>query len=385
MKKALDIIFSVLIIGALTLGLCTAFIAENEVNEYENRPTEKFVALSLQSFVDKSFQDGWEGALGDRVNFAQKMKKMYNDANSAFLQSMLEKTLPNGGAQYIKIGNVYLFDDCLVFGLGVYDYIEAATLKRAAEYNELISAHPEIEFYLYYIEKDTDISFETNEKLGLYELLESNVNLPDANKKAFSINSFEEFKQYFFKTDHHWNADGAYRGYVQLASLLGVTDELLPCKEKVKITDDFSGSKATGDAAGYSEPFYAYRYDFPEMKVWLNSNPYPDYGRRDEFLSGNTQKVDYASFYGPDEAEVILDTGNTERENILIIGESYDNAILKLIATHFNRTHAVDLRGYRLLYEKFSLADYIKTNNISKVVFLGNIDYIVLDTFVVED
>ena len=41
--------------------------------------------------------------------------------------------------------------------------------------NQSFANHPEIDFHTYYIEKDTDINFETNEQSGIYEYLKSRV------------------------------------------------------------------------------------------------------------------------------------------------------------------------------------------------------------------
>lgn len=82
----------------------------------------------------------------------------------------------------------------------------------------------------------------------------------------------------------------------------------------------------------------------------------------------------------------IFDTGRTDRENVLVIGESYDNAILKLLASHFGRTYSVDLRYYRnYLGSDFSLSDYLRRNSITKVLLIGNVDYYISPDFALEN
>ena len=104
------------------------------------------------------------------------------------------------------------------------------------------------------------------------------------------------------------------------------------------------------------------------------------------FLDRSRQDVSYGEFYGDDAGEIILDTGHVEKENILLIGESYDNAILKLLASHFNHTHSVDLRNYRALLGKdFQLSSYLEENHITKVLLIGNVDYFVMDEFRLGD
>ena len=84
--------------------------------------------------------------------------------------------------------------------------------------------------------------------------------------------------------------------------------------------------------------------------------------------------------------EIIFDTNSPEKEDILIIGESFDNAILKLISTHFNKTYSVDLRYYEpLVGKKFHFEQYLKKKDIKKVLLIGNIDYFISHEFVPED
>ena len=73
-----------------------------------------------------------------------------------------------------------------------------------------------------------------------------------------------------------------------------------------------------------------------------------DYGMQDELLRGELGWVSYGGVYGGDNGEVIFDTGK-DGDNILIFGNSYDNAILKLLASHFSKTYSIDLRNYELV------------------------------------
>ena len=63
-----------------------------------------------------------------------------------------------------------------------------------------------------------------------------------------------------------------------------------------------------------------------------------------------------------------------------------DNAILKLLASHFDRTYSVDLRYYRnYMGSGFSLSDYLRRNNITKVLLIGNVDYYISPDFALEN
>jgi len=120
------------------------------------------------------------------------------------------------------------------------------------------------------------------------------------------------------------------------------------------------------------------------MTVTRNGEPAGDYGRQDA-VPGELA-LSYGAFYGGDDGEIIFDTGRTDRGNLLVIGESYDNAILKLLASHFDRTYSVDLRYYRnYMGSDFSLGDYLRRNNITKVLLIGNVDYYISPDFALEN
>lgn len=388
MKKGLHIVFIAAVLSVVTIGLGTTLFGNKEINEYENRYAEKIEELSLKGYMDSSFQDSMELALSDRVNFAENMKKCYNDVKSAFMRFGVENTKAENEDKYLKIGDKNLFGDegNIVFNTSVYAYLEKQIDKRVDQYNRLVKKYPEVDFYLYYVEKDTDINFETGEKVGVFESLYEKVNFPKENMTAFEINSFEEFKERFYKTDHHWNYKGADIGYREVLELLAPGEKPIEHGEEVKISDNFSGSKATGELAGYSEAFFGYTYTVPKMKITINGFEAEGYGNEEKYLSLEGEDVNYVNFYGMDMGEIIFETGRKDKENILIIGESYDNAILELLATHFNRTHSIDLRNYSAYMNKdFDFGAYIKKHDIDKVLMIGNVDYIILDDFIVEE
>ena len=81
------------------------------------------------------------------------------------------------------------------------------------------------------------------------------------------------------------------------------------------------------------------------MDIYVNGEIARDYGNQQDFIQNKIDSISYGTVFGNDEGEVIFDLDN-DSSNLLIIGESYDNAIIKLIASHFDKTYCVDLRYY---------------------------------------
>lgn len=329
-----------------------------------------------------------EAALSDQIPLAQAMKKTFNDAqNKIRYNSMmrLSRRYPNVPVQY---------DQFLVYG-GKYlayayrspDMVIPELTRHSENLNALIAAHPDVTFYLYMVEGDSNNNFPAGENNGAFEYLSSRVNLPAAQMGRFAADDLATYERDFYQTDHHWCNVGSYRGYREAATLLGCTDLLEPL-ETVRVSDHFSGSKALsiGAQEQFFEPMDVYRFAFPQMSVTIAGEPADDYGRQDAALSGQLTDASYGGVYGWDNGEVILDTGTTGRGNLLMLGESYDNAILKLMASHFDRVYSVDLRSYEQdMGKSFRLAEYLREHRITKVLWIGSTTFFTSDDFIVED
>lgn len=385
-KKIWDGLFVGCILFVLTAGLLRTLFLPKEMNYYENRYANQVSPLTVSDYLDGTYQEQMENALSDQIYFAETCKKIYNSSASQALWRVFEPVLANSRLQYANFLGCHLFGtENIVYYPYTLSELTDSLDERINNYNETFAAHPETDFYVYYVEKDTDLNLESGRKMLIYEYLRDNLNLPDNRMARLEISSFQEFAELFYKTDHHWNLDGSYRGYGEVLSLLGITEPLIEPEERVEI-GSFSGSKASESGIGFSEQFSAYRFDFPPMSITINGSPASDYGKQTVYLDGDGENVSYSNFYGGDDGEIIFDTGCTERENLLIIGESFDNAILKLIASHFNRTYSIDLRYYQTaMGTEFLLSSYLEEHPAAKVLLIGNVDYFTAPDFLLED
>ena len=377
---------SLIVVVALILmiGLGKTVFSPDEIDYYENRYANKVSRPTVQTYLDGTFQSDMEDALADQVQLSTLAKRIYNGVEARVTQEGSELFLDEQ-ERYVKFGDSYTFNDVLVYPTRTLETEGEKLDKRAENLNEAFAAWPEVTFYLYYIEKDTDINFETGEKSGLYDHLAAQLTLPQAQMACFRVDSFEAFCENFYSTDHHWNDRGSYRGYEAVMALLGKQDLLKPVEE-VDLGYRFAGSKAiaAGAADVITEPFYAYRFDYPSMEITVNGQP-GDYGAQDAYFAHTPETISYGMFYGGDEGEVIFDTGTEGRGSLLVLGESYDNAILKLLAASYDRLYSVDLRYYETkIGQPFSFSEYVQAHGITQVLLIGNIDFYVMDEFAIR-
>ncbi len=388
MKKIINASFIGIVVLFLTIGLIKTVWFPEDLNELENRYANKIPDFSANAYLDGSFQSQTSDALNDQIPRASVMKKIHNYCNAWFQDRLISALLGNDSDMYISYCGGYKYKEHIINKASDFEAIVPSHDARIANIQEQVAAHPDIDFYVYYIERDTDIDFVTNERIGVYEHLEESLQSIGIPFAGFRTSSYDEYKKYFYTTDHHWNCYGAHKAYQEVLALLDVKDTPLEPVDEVLLDYDFSGAKASilGVTSIMTEKFPAYEFIYPEMDIMINGQIAEDYGKEDLYLSTKQDMISYGLFYGDDNGETILDTHNSEKENILIVGESYDNAILKLIASHYGKTFSIDLRNYKAqLGKPFAFSDYVEENDISKVLLIGSIGYFNSNEFMLED
>ena len=358
-------------------GLGRALFAPKEINQYENRLANLMPEFSFASFLSVDYQDAVEDSLSDQIHCAEFLKANYNKTESGIafgiLKGIFSKDLSRS---YVYNGLLVRGGDALLYyPKTLTEKVKTALSTRVEEINTAAAENPGYEFYVWFIEKETDINFESGNHMGHYDYFASGLNSERMTVGVDMVYDFEDYYRRFYKTDHHWNQYGSYEGYLELLEFLGAEGEPLQPVEEFLVGTDMSGSKAayTRSTGVWVEDMYAYRFEFPQMSISINGSASEDYGHQN---AAWPYSLTYGGYYGEDHGEIIMDTGREDRENILVIGDSYDNAVLKLLASHYNRTHSVDLRYYEhFLGEKFNLSEYLERNSIDKVLIIGSVNF----------
>lgn len=378
-------LYIITIFSILTFGLIYSLYFPKDRLSIENRTAVKLNSPTIGDFLKGEVQANFENALTDQLPYSEESKKSYN-----YLASQMGGALLDGLVKtenyYISYNNLYLFSDYIVYPFRDRRKTIEDMRDNIKNINELIEKYPSLNFYAYYIEKDTDINFETKEKLTASDYLIGNLKLDESSMDVFSINSFEEYKNYFYITDHHWNNKGSYRAYRDLVSMLELGSPLEVNSEYI-FENTLSGSKAleTGTTDYRVENFYVNLYSFPPIEITINGNSVPTYGNGTELINNPPERFSYGDYYGGDNGETIFNTDNILGKSILVIGDSYDNALLTPLSTHYYKTYSIDLRYYEIENNKvLNFDSYVRDNYIDTVLFIGNIDFFTLDDFLVE-
>lgn len=363
--KIISALICLFIVFIFLAGLIKTLFFPVDAIYYENRPAETVPELTADSYMDGSFQNAMDSALSDQVHMAIKAKKLYNIFDYSAAKGVISQ-LQKMGYGYIKYRDIYFYKDCLTHRP---EGSVNQNLDFAADViNSYCAALPDTEFYVFYIEHDVDIDFESGIKSGNYEYLLSRLALGKEKIDRLEINSFEQYKELFYKTDHHWNGRGADIALKQVCALLNVT----PLDASGEYIDygRYRGTKAAGLEGYPAEDFIVELYDYPDIAISANGETLGDYGRVQQLADGTLETVSYGNVFGEDNDMLLFDTGRSG-ENLLVLGDSYDNALLKPLSASFSKTYGVDYRAF----PDFDMSSFVYEHDIDKVLFIGALEY----------
>ncbi len=257
-------------------------------------------------------------------------------------------------------------------------FLPDKAITQAESFNKVTGAFKNLDTYVYLVDSCRSMDLDRmDEDSALWTLIQEHY--PNSTIDHLKISSVEDYCRYFYKTDHHWNYRGSYEGYKAIIRMmLGDEEPLLEPVETVEFDVKFNGSyNKLLKRKKSDELFTVYRFEYPPMTVKINGKTKKSYGMQDAYFAGRINKQAYTNhyeaFYGGDEGIVEFCTGDESRENVIVFGNSFSNAIDMLVASHFNHSYFIDMRHYKDdMGEKLNLTASIKKWKISKIMLMGD-------------
>ena len=167
---------------------------------------------------------------------------------------------------------------------------------------------------------------------------------------------------HWYRTDHHWTTQGAYQAYRHLGQTLGYAPLPEESFTAETVSTTFYGTSHAAAGIPFITPdtIQLYRYDGDvAYTVKKDGEPAPFTGFYDRERL-NTHDG-YGVFFGGNCGTLEI-TDQTERPTLLVIKDSFANALLPFLARHFH-VIALDPR-----YEKADLATHAATAD--RILFL---------------
>ena len=406
-RNALRLLLPLAVLGVMSAMGIRAITTDERIDlvEIENRYGNDFPEFEDSLWLSGEWQSMVTKALNDHLPYAIDTKTLFFKLRNGVLYEA-QKRMYNFTDYYVHFRNdIYLYGEepNLLYRPRPLTEVQRANMRVITSgINREARRHPGVGFYVYYVTRDFDIRFDIGYDAHKYDTLVAQLQLPKAHISCLKLKDFEQFKHYFYRTDHHWQCFGSYRGYRDVFALLRLAEQGEQINRPVKVPDaglgiddeervtDEEGNQAvlvsrfhheskarsTGTPKKFHGYMYAYQFHYVPMQITRDGESY-QYGDDEKYLHNKEVWIEdgirYGLMYGRDEGELIFDTGRRERPNILVMGDSFDNAVLRLLAGHYNQLHSIDLRHYETQKgHAFNMSEYIRKNDISTVLFLGN-------------
>lgn len=248
------------------------------------------------------------------------------------------------------------------------DELDKRLDMQVAMFNKL--ANLDIDMYLYFPTRYELTKLKDNNLNSYVDIFKDKLSskIKVAN---MDITSLEQYKNYFYKTDHHWNMNGALAGYYDIMDILGKVpvDNLEVVNKRER---KFYGSMAK---SVLNNKTYDYILDVDkklDYDVLVNGKQASEvFKPRQIRLDRDYLYYDYyVQYFNGQYGEICYDYHKDKEENLLILSDSYAWQIDYLIASSFNKTYVVNLRYDKWKKGDLNLEEYMKERNIKKVLFL---------------
>ena len=328
---------------------------------------------------------------GDAIPNAPESTESASSATNASASvepppSVQESDIPelSGDAKVEKLGAVLIVDDA---AYEYYNFDQSAADRYIAMVNraaELLSGSAHV--YELAVPTSMDIcvpeslrrSINTSSQREALDYLHSGMSGDVQKVEVFDtlLQHSLEGEYDFFRTDHHWTADGAYRAYERFCALAGRD---VTAKDRFKRVeyDNFRGSfyRETKSAALKKHPDTVAAYIPPSTNTVevtkRNGNRVEEPVVAD--VSSWNASSKYSTFIGGDNPfSHIANPNRTDGSAILLIKESFGNAFAPFLTENYQDVYILDYRYFRKVDNR-ELDGLVSDLGVRDVLFLNNL------------
>ncbi|MFJ6265822.1 DHHW family protein [Lysinibacillus xylanilyticus] len=356
-KRTLTCMLSLFIGGMFSINLLTS---NKLFSDSENRNLEQLPKFSIQNLLEKQYTPSYEKYISDQFAFRDFWISMKSDIDRTIGKK------ENNGVYIGKSG----------FLLQKFNKPEDQDVKSKIEaINVFHLANPNVQQHIMLV--PTAISILEN-KLPNYVSQVNEVTYIDKVKKSlnkeinfidvYPILSSKKNEYIYYKTDHHWTTKGAYYAYLELSKNMKFTPNPIESFNIKNITNSFYGSLYSKAGFRHIDPDSIEIYEPMEAIKYKVDYVDEDKTSRSLYEMNNIKKKDkYTVFFNGNHPLVKITTENTNGKKLLVVKDSYANALLPFLLSHFSEIHIIDLRYYN-----DNLNMFIQKNKIDQMLLLYN-------------
>ena len=396
MKYLLSILFfSIIYLG----GLLFIILPHDKVSVNEKRSLSPFPILTSNNYLTGKYTDSIDFYYSDNFLFrdhlialSNKLKekrgiknldiKIYTKnekAGNLIEKNKIENNIKaadtinilNNDNEYQNIKSVIVYKNRAVQMFSGSKKVAASFSKLMGEYK---LTFPDVNVYCMAVPVGGDFYLpnninKNNEIKFIDALYASLVN------GVIPIRAYESLKPHYkeylqFNTDHHWTGRAAYYAYEAFCNTIGISQVPME-KLNRKVIKGFLGTlyyytlspelKNNKDSVEYFKIPYETKtvYYTKNSTTPVKGNLYTESAR-----GGNS----YGVFLGGDFPLIKIVSSIKNNKKILVLKDSYGNAFVPYLASHYEEIYVIDYRYY-----EGGVKNLVKNNNITDILFAHNV------------
>jgi hypothetical protein len=386
MNKLWAILITLFFFLPLTgLGLTSVWTEDAEVSGHENRPLAQRPPFSPGELFSGRWTSGFDRYFTDQFPFrdtlvgvsgrASRFLYITREDGSAVIGGDLD--LGGGAALVDAGGNSFLIAGGRIMHMAEVspDNIAryAAVLNRlqdALPGRRVISAVIPTAFPLYAPEAYMQDSRDQRRAIG--DLNDALLDPRIVTADAFAALYAHKDEYLYFRTDHHWTALGAYYAYLSFAEAAGFAPIGIENYIEHAI-HGFLGSygRGTQNRTVRDHPDTLYYYELVNGITFSRSM---------FVIPQDLSRLSYRVFLGGDHAMLDFTSSNQNGRTLVMVKDSFANALIPWVAPHYERIIIIDPRQYggsvtRLL-GNFEHADLLFMNYVAATAMADFIETI---------
>jgi len=343
------------------------FSKKLDFSENENRYLAEFPEFSRNNILDASYTEGITTYLTDHFPYRDSFVSL-----KSYIELLLGKKENN---------NVFVSkDDYLIEN---YNYPNFDNINKIIDtINSFKETLNDKKVSLMLIPTSITIN---SDKLPKYVETYSQLETIDSIYKKTNTNNIKVYdylkegnKEYqmYYRLDHHWTTYGAYYGYLAFSHNNNIEPLTMDAFNIEIVSNDFKGTVYSKSNYYFAKPDEIALFipkDNPTYQVnYVNSNRTTDTLYEKSYLD---KKDKYAMFLDNLHPLIVITNENvSNKEEIVVIKDSYANNFIPFLVNHYHKVHVIDPRFY-----KNKISEYMDNNNINECLLLYNMNTLETD------
>ncbi len=289
------------------------------------------------------------------------------------IESVTSGGVDNGGTADFMTNGLFIYGDA-VYTQGWYSEEYSNYYATTLEYYQKIFPHARVSACVIPTSAiridNEDIKSKLPDQEDIFDRLDEII-----GSKVNFVNTYAEMyanrdEYLYFRSDHHWTQRGAYYAYKAFAESVGLEAAGLDAFDVKVLTDSYSGSM--------------YEYTKDDRVLEFKDTVEAFFSRKELTMTVTTRsgavevynkaimdsgKAYSAFLYGDNPYTVINVPENPQDRNILVLKDSYGNALVPFLVENYGNIMIVDTR-YTTMNVKEIFADY----ELSDILFVNNLE-----------